>query len=82
MINFSKMLIKDFIDFILTRNNVDDILDTCNTQSVKGYIFERLFDIVIKFGFCEVFNTSNFYHLIGNANEAKLKVLQNLNHYY
>ena len=30
--NFSKMKIKDFINF----DNVDDILDTCNTQSIKG----------------------------------------------
>jgi len=79
--NFSGMMIKDFIDFIINFNNVDDILDLCKTQSEKGFIFERLFDIVIKFGFCDVFTNSNFNHLIGNSNNAKLKILENLNQY-
>jgi hypothetical protein len=73
--------IKDFIDYIITFNNIDDILDTYNSQSEKGFIFERLFDIVIKFGFCNIFTNSNFYHLIGNSNNGKLKKLENLNQY-
>ena len=75
------MNIKDFIEYIITFDNVDDILDNCKTQSEKGFIFERLFDIVIKFGFCDVFINSNFNHLIGNSNNAKLKILENLNQY-
>ena len=77
----TSMNIKDFINNIITFDNVDDILDKCKTQSEKGFIFERLFDIVIKFGFCNVFNNSNFNHLIGNSNNAKLKVLENLDKY-
>ena len=53
--NITNMNIKDFIDYIITFDNVDDILENCKTQSEKGFIFERLFDIVIKFGFCDVF---------------------------
>ena len=79
--NFTNMNIKDFIDYIITFDNVDDILDNCKTQSEKGFIFERLFDIVIKFGFCNVFVNSNFNHLTGNSNNAKLKILKNLNKY-
>ncbi|ATZ80507.1 putative site-specific DNA-methyltransferase [Bodo saltans virus] len=75
------MNIKDFIDHIITFNNVDDILDNCKTQSEKGFIFERLFDIVIKFGFCEIFTNSNFNHLSGNSNNARLKILENINQY-
>ena len=58
--NFTNMNIKDFIDYIITFDNVDDILDTCKTQSEKGSIFERLFDIVIKFGFCDAFINNNY----------------------
>jgi hypothetical protein len=47
----------------------------------KGFIFERLFDIVIKFGFCDLFPNSNFYHLLGNSNNGRLKILENLNQY-
>ena len=79
--NFTNMNIKDFIDYIITFDNIDDILDNCKTQSEKGFIFERLFDIVIKFGFCDVFTNSNFNHLSGNSNNAKLKILDNINQY-
>ena len=75
------MIIKDFIDYIITFDNIYDILDSCKTPQDKGFIFERLFDIVIKFGFCDVFTNSNYKHLIGNANNAKLKVLQIFNQF-
>ena len=55
--NFTNLNIKDFIDYIITFDNIDDILENCKTQSEKGFIFERLFDIVIKFGFCDVLLT-------------------------
>lgn len=79
--NFTNMNIKYFIDYIITFDNVNDILDNCKTQSEKGFIFERLFDIIIKFGFCNIFTNNNFNHLIGNSNNAKLKILENLNEY-
>ena len=37
--NFTDMNIKNFIEYIITFNNVDDILDNCNTQSEKGFYF-------------------------------------------
>jgi hypothetical protein len=80
-IKFNEMNIRNFIEFIIKFNNVIDVLENCKTQSEKGFIFERLFDIVIKFGFCEIFNNSNYYHLIGNSNNAKLKILENINKY-
>ena len=80
-IGFINMNIKSFINYIITFDNVDDIINTCSTQSEKGLVFERLFDIVIKFGFCDVFNNSIFNHLIGNSNNAKLQILENLNQY-
>ena len=79
--NFSNMNIKTFIDYIITLDNVDEILNKCNSQSEKGFIFERLFDIVIKFGFCEVFNNLKFNHLIGNSNTADMTLLNNFNEY-
>ena len=77
-INFTNMNIKAFIEYIISTpvENIDTILDTCKTQSEKGFIFERLFDIVIKFGFCNKFTNSNFNHLIGNSNNEKLKKLE------
>jgi len=60
--NLTNMNIKDFIDYIITFDNIDDILDNCKTQSEKGFIFERLFDIVIKFGFCNEIKIKLFFH--------------------
>lgn len=54
--NFTNMNIKNFINYIITFDNIDNILDNCKTHSEKGYIFERLFDIIIKFDFCNIFS--------------------------
>jgi adenine specific DNA methylase Mod len=42
---------KNFIDNIITFDNIEDVLNNCKTHSEKGFVFERLFDIIIKFGF-------------------------------
>ena len=75
------MNIKDFINYIITFESVDKILDSYKTQAEKGFIFERLFDIIIKFGFCDIFPNTEYKHLIGNSNDAKLKVLENFDKY-
>ena len=78
----ANMNIKQFIDYIIKFNNIDDILDNFTTQSEKGFVFERLFDIVIKFGFCDIFTNSKFNYLRGNSNNAKLKTLTNFNKFF
>ena len=66
----------DFIDYIIRFDRVDDILNKCNSQAEKGYIYERLWDLIIKFGFCPIFPNSNFTHKIGNINSGKIKNLK------
>ena len=75
------MNIKKFIKFIITCDSVDEILNNYKTQSEKGFIFERLFDIIIKFGFCDIFPNAYYNHLVGNSNNAKLKILTHYNNY-
>ena len=79
--NFGNISIKSFIDYIITFDNVDDILNNCSSYSEKGFIFERLFDIVIKFGFCNIFSNLHFNHLIGNSNIANFKILKSFKKY-
>jgi len=43
------MNIKYFINYIICFDNIDDILENNKTQS------EKIFNIVIKFGFCDIF---------------------------
>jgi hypothetical protein len=75
------MNIEEFIVYIVRFDNVDDILDICKNQSEKGYIYERIWDICIKFGFCNRFQKSDFTHMIGNMNNGNLKPLTTFKHY-
>jgi hypothetical protein len=75
------MKIKEFIKHITTFESVDSILDTCKNQSEKGFIYERLWDICIKLGFCNHFQKPDFIHLIGNMNNGNLKPLTTFTHY-
>jgi hypothetical protein len=79
--SFTTMNIEEFITHIITFESVDSILDTCKNQSEKGYIYERLWDVCIKFGFCNHFQKSDFTHMIGNMNNGKLKPLTSYTHY-
>ena len=53
--NISGMTIKEFITYIEPYSSVHDIIALGKTQAEKGHIFERLFDIVIKFGHSEIY---------------------------
>jgi len=70
IMNFTNMDIK----YIITFDIIENILDMCETQSDKEFIFERICDVIIKFGFCDNFSNSNFNHLIGNSNNGKLNI--------
>jgi hypothetical protein len=75
------MNVEEFMKHITTFESVDSILDTCNNQSEKGFIYERLWDVCIKFGFCYHFQKSDFTHMIGNMNNGNLKPLTTFTHY-
>ena len=70
-----------FIKEIIKYDTIDEILNKCETQSKKGFVFERLYDIIIKFGFCDKFNNFKYKHLKGNSNNGKLKEIKNLDKY-
>jgi len=75
------MIVEEFIVYTVRFDNVDDILDICKNQSEKGFIYERIWDICIKFGFCNNFQKSDFTHMIGNMNNGNLKPLTTFKHY-
>ena len=75
------MSAKDFINHIIKFKNVEDILKLGKEQRDKGFIYERLWDIVIKLGHCSKFPNSKFIHKIGNVDDCSLKNLENLNLY-
>jgi len=74
--------LKLFIEWLKTKNNVKEIIDEFETQQDKGYVFERLFDLVIKFGYCGVFApNNNFKHIISNVNNGIIDYMVNLQTY-
>ena len=48
--DFTKSNLSDFIKNIIKCDNIDDVLDKCKNQSLKGFVFERIYIIIIKFG--------------------------------
>src|SRR3989344_6061001 len=78
---FTNMNVSEFIDYIITFDNIDDILNTCKSQSEKGFIYERLWDMCIKFGFCDEFPKLDFTHMIGNVNNGNIKPLKTFTKY-
>lgn len=72
------MNISEFIYHIVKYQNIDSVLNSYKSQSEKGFVYERLWDICIKFGFCDKFPNSRFTHLTGNTNNGKLKKNNNI----
>ena len=68
--SFIDMSAKDFINHIIKFKNVEDILKLGKEQRDKGFIYERLWDIVIKLGHCSKFPNSKFIHKIGNVDDC------------
>ena len=65
------LILKSFVDWIKTKNNVKEIIDEFEEQKDKGFVFERLFDLIIKFGHCDIFKPNdNYKHIISNVNNG------------
>jgi len=74
-------MISDLIDAIKENQNISCILDDYKTNSEKGFVVEKIWDIIIKFGFCDIFPNNEFKHIIGNTNNGKPKFLVSLKKY-
>ena len=73
-----KFITKD----ILKSNDIYDILNNCgDNQSEKGFVFERLFDLCIKFGCCDLFLNKDYYHILGNVNKGNVKEMNSIKKY-
>ena len=73
------MKLETFIDEIFLKNsNLTDILSLYESYTEKGKVFERIGDLLIKCGFMKQFPNNKFKHIIGNINEGKPVILQDL----
>jgi len=79
--NYSGMCIDNFIKHIVKYNNVNDIINSIEDLSIKGFVYERLWDIIIKFGFYDLFPNHRYEHIIGNINTGFVKKLTTYENY-
>ena len=75
------MQCSSIIIFFIEKNTITDILDDFETQSEKGYVYERLWDLIIKFGYCPTFPNSKYKHIISNVNNGIVKFMQSIKEY-
>ena len=79
--NFSNKNLEKFLEIIKEYENIDDILEKCKNQSEKGFVYERLWDLVIKFGLHPDFLNCKYDHMLGNVNKGKLSKMTSLEKY-
>lgn len=76
------MSIKKFIvEKLLKANSVIDIINDANTPSEKGFVFEGIANILIKFNFLTDFFNETYTHIEGNVNNGKPKHITSLKNY-
>jgi len=77
----------DLIEKIKNEESVKELLQIINgktsteTQSKRGNLVEKLWDIVIKFGLVEALSNDKYNHFIGNINTCNVKTITNLETY-
>ena len=52
------------------------------THSKRGNVYEKVCDIIIKFGFCPILSNNIYNHYEGNINTCKLKKVEDLEIYF
>jgi hypothetical protein len=79
---FSKMSLSNFIDDTIDKyDKAEHIINKCKNQSEKGFIYERLWDLVFKFGCHPDFSNKDYNHIIGNMNNGRSKIMDSLKNY-
>jgi superfamily II DNA or RNA helicase len=77
----AQVSLKEFVMSFTKYNDVYAVLDEFKSQSTKGFVYERLWDLVIKFGCCDVFQNDDYEHRDGNFNTAKTKSVTSMKSY-
>ena len=77
----------ELFELIQQGSTFDEVLQSGNgktkaeIQSKRGNVFEKVCDIIIKFGFCSILPNDIYDHYEGNVNTCKLKKVDDLELY-
>lgn len=75
--------INQLILFLKTIDNVEELIKGLYVKpSYQGFLYERIWDIIIKFGCCEKFPNNEYNHLDGNAGTPdSMKIIDDMKRY-
>ena len=80
---YSNKILKEFILSELSEtDNIYDILDKCQNQSEKGFVYEQLWNLCIMFNCFDKFPLSEYDIIIGNSNKGKPKIISSFQKYF
>tara|TARA_B110000967_G_C18896517_1_gene571073 strand:- start:371 stop:4549 length:4179 start_codon:yes stop_codon:yes gene_type:complete len=66
----------------IKNSNLLNLMNKYSEPSKKGYLYEKLWDIIIKCGYCLHFNNSLFQHMDGNINLGKMDTINDIEYYF
>ena len=75
--NFDNMNLIEFIDYIITFDNIHDIINNFDLQHKKYCVFNRIFEIIIKLGYCDIFPNTIYKHMI-KTDEYEYKIIKDI----
>jgi len=73
--------LRDILKMIDSNNTAISLINSFETQIERGFVFERLFDLIIKFGCCDRFPSALYAYKTGNMNMGYLTDVTNLQKY-
>lgn len=74
-------MLTDLIEQIKLETTPIKIISKYDTLSKQGFVFERLWDLIIKFGCCDLFPNNEYKHIYGNINTGKPKYVTSIRNY-
>jgi hypothetical protein len=80
-LNMKNDSLYDLLSHIKNERNIENLLKNMGNKSEQGYLYEKLWDLVIKLGFISEFDNENIEHYYGNMNNYELTKINNLEHY-
>lgn len=75
---YTNKMLSELIEKIKFISKPIKIISKYDTLSKQGFVFERLWDLVIKFGCCDIFPNTEYKHIDGNINTGTPKYVSSI----
>jgi hypothetical protein len=69
------------LELIKNSNSFSELITHGNTQSKKGYLYEKIWDILIKMGLFTQLSSTQYHHYTGNVNTCRVKQVTDIENY-